>query len=140
MANSRRGAIPSDIGWLVDELDDVQRRLSTLEAPSGEALSSTVLKLQELVANIQEQIDAWAATRWTNAEIAAEIDDRIAAALPSYVADYVASVLAGDVTIGGSITVAGTVNVPGARATGLSSASDRVVAWIAGDGRLGHTS
>lgn len=46
MSNSRRGAIPSDLGWLVDELASLSDRLDTLEAPSGENLSNTVAKLQ----------------------------------------------------------------------------------------------
>lgn len=131
MTSTRQGRIPGELGWLVDELDGISERLRTLEAPSGEALSSTVAKLQSLVEDIQAQLDAWTASRWTNAQIDARIDSKVAA--------YVSAILAGNVTIGGSITVNGTVNVPGARATGLSTASDRVVAWLAGDGRLGHT-
>lgn len=49
MRSSKLGAIPSEIGWLVDELDDFAQRLRTLEAPSGESLSSSVAKLQALV-------------------------------------------------------------------------------------------
>ena len=66
MRSSRQGAIPSDLGWLVDELDALSERLRTLEAPSGESLGSTVAKLSALVANIQAQLDAWVAGRWDN--------------------------------------------------------------------------
>lgn len=125
--SSRVGAIPSDLGNLIDELDEVQRRLRILEAPSGEALSSTVAKLEDLVANIQAQIDAWAGTRWTNDQI----DARIYA--------IVGSILAGNVTIGGQLNVLGNVTMPAARALDLSAASGRVNAWLAGDGRLGRT-
>ena len=52
MRSSRQGAIPSELGNLIDELDDLQRRLRTLEAPSGETLSNTVAKLSALVAAI----------------------------------------------------------------------------------------
>lgn len=45
--SSRQGAIPSDLGDLIDELDDIQRRLGILEAPSGESIGNTVAKLEE---------------------------------------------------------------------------------------------
>jgi len=50
MRSSRQGPIPSELGALIDELDDVQRRLRTLEAPSGESLGSTVEKLRASIA------------------------------------------------------------------------------------------
>ena len=135
MLNSRRGAIPSDLGDLIDELNGIEARLRTLEAPSGEALGSTVAKLQALVADIQAQIDAWAATRWTNDQI----DARIYA--------IVGSILAGNVTIGGSLNVLGDAQVigairaPGVRGTDLTSVGSRIVVWQGGpaDPRLGHT-
>lgn len=57
--SSRTGAIPSELGWLVDELDSMSERLRTLEAPSGESLLATVEKLQGLVkpATIYRQED-----------------------------------------------------------------------------------
>lgn len=131
MRTSRQGAIPSEIGSLIDDIDELFSRVQTLEAPSGEALSSTVAKLQALVADIQAQLDAWAAGRRTDAQTDLVIDQKIAAAI--------AAVLAGNVTIGGNLTVTGAVSMPGARGTDLSSAPNRVNAWIAGDGRLGHT-
>lgn len=136
---SRQGAIPSELGWLLDELDDHSQRLRTLEAPSGEALGSTVAKLTDLVADIQSQIDAWAATRWTNAEIQNAINSTVAA--------YVASYLAGNVTIGGALNilgdaqVMGAIRAPGVRATDLTAVSSRIAVWQGGpaDPRLGHT-
>ena len=129
MRNGRNGPIPSDLGDLVDELDDIQRRLRIVEAPSGEALSSTVAKLRALVEDIQAQLNAWAATRWTNDQI----DARILALIASH--------MAGNVSIGGSLTVQGAVVMPGVRGTDLTSASNRVTVWQAGptDNRLGHT-
>lgn len=70
--NSRKGAIPSDLGWLVDELDDIAERLRTLETPSGESLNSTVSKLQDLVSDIQETLDQYMASRYTNTQIDAK--------------------------------------------------------------------
>lgn len=149
MRSSRTGAIPSDLGWLIDQLDDTQRRLRILEAPSGEALGSTVAKLRALVADIQAQIDAWAATRWTNAQIAAEIDSRVNAAIAAAFAGNVVitgslavngGVAAASLSTAGDLTAGGTVTLTGARATPLGAAPSRVTAWLAGDGRLGHTS
>lgn len=97
--------------------------------PSGEALGSTVAKLQALVSDIQAELDAWASTRWTNDQI----DARILALIASH--------MAGNVSIGGSLTVQGAVVMPGVRGTDLTSASNRVTVWQAGptDNRLGHT-
>lgn len=121
--------MPSEIGPLLDTLAELQARVSTLEAPSGEALSSTVAKLQALVADIQDQLDAWTASRWTNSQI----DARIATLIASY--------MSGNVSIGGDLNVVGVVTMPGVRNTDLSSASNRVTMWQAGPGddRLGHT-
>lgn len=48
MHSRRQGSIPSELGWLVDELDDISERLRTLEAPSGESLSATVARLTSI--------------------------------------------------------------------------------------------
>lgn len=92
MRNSRQGKLPIELEWLVDALDDIQARLKTVESPSGEALSSTVAKLQSLVADIQAQLDAWASGRWTNAQITAQITALIN------------STFAGSISVGGTIT------------------------------------
>ena len=49
MRSANQGAIPSELGDLIDRLNDYEERLRTLEAPSGENLSATVEKLQGLV-------------------------------------------------------------------------------------------
>jgi len=127
MRSSRQGAIPSDLGWLIDQLDGIAERLRALEAPSGEALSSTVAKLQALVTDIQAQIDAWAATRWTNAQI----DSRIAA--PPYSVSVSGNVGAtGDVTVGGYLFTPQGYN--------YDITYTRRTAWLGNDGRLGYAS
>lgn len=133
MRSSRLGAIPSELGDLIDELNAIQDRLRKLEAPSGEALNQTVAKLTDLVTDIQSQLDAWAAGRRTDAQTDAIIDQKVAA--------YVASVLAGNVSVGGQLRVEGAVVLPTVRSTDLSSAPNRVTVWQAGpgDARLGHT-
>lgn len=56
MRSSRVGAIPSDLGDLIDELGDVQRRLRILEAPSGESLASTVGKIEASIASLVQPV------------------------------------------------------------------------------------
>ncbi len=120
MRNPRQGQIPSELGWLVDELDGLSARLRTLEAPSGEALGSTVAKLQALVSDIQAQLDAWVASRWTNAQITAQITSQIN------------SRFAGNVTFGGTITS------PVTYVTDLSSISgERRTMWMHNSGLFG---
>lgn len=145
MRSSRQGAIPSELGALIDELDETQRRLRILEAPSGEALGNTVAKLGDtvaklsaLIANIQAQLDAWAAGRRTDAQTDAIIDAKIAAAI--------AAVLGGNVQIGGSLQVAGGATVNGAVTmpdvfnTDIGSLGGaRQTVWVREGGRIGHT-
>ncbi|NLA10200.1 MAG: hypothetical protein GX871_08370 [Microbacteriaceae bacterium] len=128
MRSSRQGAIPSDLGGLIDTLSGIEARLRTLEAPSGESLNSTVAKLQALVADIQAQIDAWAATRWTNAQIDALIDAKISARL------------AGNISIGGTLYVGGKVTAPGVYALNVVTAGrPRTTVWVDSIGEVGHT-
>jgi hypothetical protein len=136
------------------ELDGIKRRIDGLESPSGTQAFRTVAKLSALVDNIQEQLDEYNASRWTNVQITAEINSRVNAAIAAAFAGNVSitgsltvnGALAaaslstgGGLSVGGAATVNGVVTVPGARSLDLSSASSRVTAWIAGDGRLGHT-
>ena len=118
MRGANQGPIPSELGFLIDTLNDYERRLRTLEAPSGEALGSTVAKLAALVANLQAQLDAWAAGSWTNAEIAAQITNTIAAHF------------AGDVTIGAEL------KVPNAYNTDITWT--RRAGAVGNDGRFGY--
>ena len=127
MRSRRQGSIPSDLGWLVDELDDIAERLRTLEAPSGEALGSTVAKLHALVADIQAQLDAWAATRYTNSQIDAK-DSAVAAQIDP----AITSRLAGNVTVGG--------NFYNPNAYDFDITYTRRTAWLGNDGRLGYAS
>lgn len=139
MRSSRQGAIPSELGWLVDLLDSVESRLRTLEAPSGETLGNTVAKLSSLITDIQTTLDSYIASRYTNAQIDDLIDQKVAA--------YVASYMSGNVQVGGALRVLGDAQVdgairaPGVRNTDLTSVSSRVTVWQGGPGdpRLGHT-
>lgn len=139
--NIRRGQLPSELGDLFDVLEDLQRRISTLEAPSGEALSSTVTKLQDLVADIQEQLDEWVAGRYTNAQIDTSIANGDAAVV-AQINPAIDAKFAGSPTVGGSLTVNGNETVVGEFRAPNSYNFDitytRRTAWIGNDGRLGY--
>lgn len=143
MRNSRQGSIPSEIGGLIDTLDEIERRLRILEAPSGESLENTVPKLQALVADLQAQIDAWAATRWTNAQITSEITAAVATRLTQDQVDQriyaiVGSILAGSVSIGGELFVNGAVTMPSVYNTNVGSlGGSRSSVWVNNGGRVG---
>lgn len=135
MPRPSQGSIPSDLGWLVDMLDDYERRLRTLEAPSGEALGNTVAKLSALVSNIQDQLDAYMAGRYTNAQIDAK-DAAVAALIDS----KIAAAFAGNVSIGGTLTVAGAVTMPDVYNTNIVGlGGSRKTVWVRDGGRMGNT-
>lgn len=149
MRSSRQGSIPSELSWLIDELADIDRRLGTLEAPSGEALGNTVAKLQALVTDIQAQIDAWAADRWTNAQIDARIDSKVAAAIAAAFAGNVSitgsltvngALAAASLSSGGPLTVGGKVTAPGIYGLNVVTAGrPRTAVWVDSAGEVGHT-
>lgn len=130
--NINRGPIPSDLGWLVDVLDDVEERLRTIEAPDGSQFTQTVTTLQALVNDIQAQLDAWAAGRRSDAATDAVIDAKIAAAI--------AAMLGGNVAIGGDLSVAGAVTLPNVFATNIVGlGGTRKAVWVRDGGRMGNT-
>lgn len=127
MRSSRQGAIPSDIGDLIDTLDDILDRLRTLEAPSGEALGNTVAKLSALVADIQAELDAYLAGRYTNSQI-----DAKDAAVSAQINPAISAALGGNVTIGGEFRSPNAYN--------FDITYTRRTAWLGNDGRLGYAS
>ncbi|WP_298944177.1 hypothetical protein [uncultured Microbacterium sp.] len=145
MRSSRQGAIPSELGNLIDTLDGYEARLRTLEAPSGESLSNTVAKVSALVADIQSQINQWATTRWTNAQILAQIDAKIAAAFAGNVAITgsltVNGAIAGaSLSTGGSLTAGGAVTLPDVFNTDIVGlGGSRKTVWVRDGGRMGNT-
>lgn len=133
MRSSRVGAIPSDLGPLIDMLRDYGDRIQSLEAPSGETAYATIPRLTKVVEDLSVLVNNIEATltAFIEEDVVLIVDARVQIALASY--------FSGNVSIGGELLVNGAVQVPGARATDLSTAEDRVTAWISGDGRLGHT-
>lgn len=131
--------------WIADQLKELKARIRDLEAPSGTQIYNTVSKLQALVEDIQEQLDAWVLTRWTNAEIDARIDQKIAAALAGNVT------ITGSLTVNGAIagasfstagalTVGGAVTFPDVYNTNIVPlGGSRTAVWVRDGGRMGHT-
>lgn len=64
--NTRRGAIPSDLGWLVDELDSYGRRLDTLEQPTGSQANSNSSRLTAQIANLSKIVTYLTGLRFHN--------------------------------------------------------------------------
>lgn len=125
--NVRRGPLPSEIGDLIDTLDDLEARLQTLEAPSGEALANTVATLQALVEDIQAQLDAYLLTRYTNSQV-----DAKDAAVAAQIQPAINSTLSGNVTVGGEF------RAPNAYNTDITWT--RRTGWWGNDGRAGYAS
>ncbi|GAB3410935.1 hypothetical protein GCM10027515_31860 [Schumannella luteola] len=110
---------------MATELAAIKRRLDLLEAPTGTSVYQTVAKLTQLVSNIQAQLDAYNAARYTNAQI----DARIAS--PGAIAPTTVTA-SGDVVVGGQLRAPDAVafNITGARRT----------AWLEdATGRLGYS-
>lgn len=115
----------SDEDRIAYELKRLGDRLDALEAPSGTSIYQTVEKLRALIDDIQAQLDAWVASRWTNAQVQSAINSSIA------------STLAGSVTIGGNLLVNGTLRDPDAVAFNITGT--RRTVWIEdATGRFGY--
>ena len=125
MPRPSQGSIPSELGFLIDTLDDYERRLRTLEAPSGEALGNTVAKLTALVADIQAQLDVYLAGRYTNTDI-----DNKDAAVQANILPTVQGASA--------LTLSGQLLVPNAYNTDITWT--RRTGWWGNDGRAGYAS
>lgn len=118
-----------EFGEVLRRLAELAEKVAALEAPSGTQRYQSVEKLSALIDDIQATL-----TDFIQNDVNTIVDQRIAIALGSY--------FSGNISIGGSLVVNGAVQFPGARATPLGTAPNRVAAWLAGpgDARLGHTS
>ncbi|MBS1897161.1 MAG: hypothetical protein JSS88_07260 [Actinobacteria bacterium] len=117
-----------DLSRLDAELRELKRRLDLLEAPTGTSAFRTVAKLEGLVNDIQAELDAYNASRWTNDQI----DARIYA--------IVGSILAGNVSIGGELFVNGPVTMPNVYNTNIVGlGGSRKTVWVREGGRMGNT-
>ena len=114
----------SDEDRIARELQLILDRLRALEAPTGTSLYQTVDKLRALVEDIQAQLDAYNAARWTNAQISAEIGSQIG------------GTLAGNVSVGGQLNVGAALYAPNAYNTDITYT--RRTAWWGNDGRAGY--
>jgi hypothetical protein len=138
MRSSRMGALPTDLGDLIDTLDSHEERIGTLETPSGESLSATVERLTALISDIQAQLDAWTASRYTNEQIDTAIAEGISAAITGLLAGNVS--IAGNLSAGGDLVAGGKVTMPGVYALNVTGAGrPRTTVWVDAAGEVGHT-
>lgn len=138
-----------DVARFGAELREIKRRLDLLEAPSGTQAFRTVAKLQALVEDIQSQLDAYMASRYTNAQIDARIDQKVAAAIAAAFAGNVSitgsltvngAIAGASLSTGGSLTAGGAVTLPDVYNTDLGSLGGaRQTVWVREGGRIGHT-
>lgn len=127
---------PSDIAPLLDRLDKLERRLSTLEAPDGNQLYQTVERLSGLINDIQAQLDDYIANgTYNKAQLDAKFADINAT-----------TVTAGVVTSTGSVSAAGAIQgATGKFDVGLYSldarnfvvATNYAASWIDINGHFG---
>lgn len=122
----RTGQPPTELAPLIEELDEINARLDTLERPSGEQLAQIVEELTEWVTNIQAQLDDYLAN---DAYTKAQVDALVAS--PGNIAP-------GNVTASGNLTVAGQVRMPNVPVTVLTSAYFATYASTSDGGRVGH--
>lgn len=138
-----------DLRAIAAEFKALQRRLDALEAPTGTSVFQTVSKLEGLVNNIQQQLDEYNASRWTNAQIAAEIDSRVNAAISAaFSGDRTftgsltvnGALAAASLSTGGSLTAGGAVTLPDVFNTNIVGlGGSRKAAWVRDGGRMGNT-
>lgn len=138
-----------DVARFGAELREIKRRLDLLEAPSGTQAFRTVAKLQALVEDIQAQLDAYMASRYTNAQIDALIDQKVAAAIAAAFAGNVSitgsltvngAIAGASLSTGGSLTAGGAVTLPDVYNTDIGSLGGaRQTVWVREGGRIGHT-
>lgn len=120
------GSAPTELAGLLEELEDISRRLDVLERPSGEQLAQVVEELQAWVANIQQQLDDYLAN---DAYTKSQVDALVAA--PGTIAPA-------DVNASGRGTFPVGVNSTGAYNQLVTYGGPYVAAWIHSDGTLGY--
>lgn len=135
-----RGHLPTELGFLIDMLEDFEQRIDNLEGPDVVARTGLVARVEAALADIEA----------LNAGLQARLDDYFATVVPGLVASAVSaavgpavssavsSALSGHVTLD-SLTVNGDVNMPGVRSRNISSVANRVVVWTGGNGEMGNT-
>lgn len=123
------------VEWIADRLKELQGQVRDLQAPSGTQIYNSVSKLAAMIDDIQAQLDAWTATRYTNTQI-----DSKDAAVAAQISPAIASAMSGPINNGTSGTVR-TGDLYAAQAPGFNITGTRVSAWIqSADGRLGTAS
>jgi hypothetical protein len=122
----RRGNPPTELAGLINELDEITRRLDVLERPSGEQLAKVVEELTAWVEDIQAQLDDYLSN---DAYTKAQVDALVAS--PGNIAP-------GNVSASGSGTFPGGVNSTDAYNRLLTYGGPYRATWTHSDGWLGY--
>ena len=126
-----------DLEVIARRLEWLQQQIDRLATPSDAALDKTVPKLQALVNNIQQQLDAYNAGRYTNAQIDSKV------ANPGNISPGTVNA-SGDLGVGGALIVTGAATVGGrlkaADAYTYVTPAGRRQLWIGPDGSIGVSS
>lgn len=123
-----------DLGQLLQELQDLKKRLSELESPSGTQRYQSVAKLSALIDNIQQQLDDYIANdAYTKVQVDAQVANPPAGVNAT-----------GDVSATGDVTAGAALrgqNLYAIQAPGFNITGTRVAAWLeSATGRLGTAS
>ncbi|MCU1617800.1 MAG: uncharacterized protein JWO98_5340 [Frankiales bacterium] len=142
MPGGTRSEVPSPLAGLIAKLDDLTRRITTLETPTASDKNQTVAKLQSLVSDIQAELDDYIATGTYNKS---QLDTKFAAKLDttgSLPAGQVTGTLGNDInngTTNSSTVVGGVVKTTSGPSTNITAT--RVASWLqSSDGTIGTAS
>lgn len=137
----RHGRPPTELAFLLEDLARIERRLATLERPTGSQINGNVQKLTEAQADLAaQQATLTALVEGMNATLATWLATTAPSLIAAEVAAQVGAALAGNVSIGGSLYVGGEVTMPNVYGTNIVPLGGaRTSVWVRDGGRLGHT-
>lgn len=120
------GRPPSDLAELIVELEDIERRLDTLERPSGEQLAQVVAELSTLVNDIETRLDEYIAN---DAYTKSQVDALVAS--PGAIAPT-------NVNASGTVTGAAGIKSVGAYNQLVTYGGSYRALWVHQDGTFGY--
>jgi hypothetical protein len=120
------GRPPSDIADLIVDLEEIERRLDTLERPSGEQLAQVVEELTVLVNDIETRLDEYIAN---DAYTKAQVDALVAS--PGVIAPT-------NVNASGTVTGTAGIKSTGAYNQLVTYGGSYRALWVHQDGTFGY--
>ncbi|ANJ26647.1 tail fiber domain-containing protein [Agromyces aureus] len=120
---------------LVQQINEIKRRLRELEIPSGTQNASLVAQVQAKLAELTETVEELVESAMDDFYTKAEIDAKVAS--PGAIAPSTVTA-SGAISSAGSLTVAGEVRMPNVPVTILTSAYFATYGSTSDGGRIGH--